>query len=366
MNTNLKIVLILIAAAGWTLSIQSLHAAPATTTTNSLGTAGYALNLRFDTNAVLNSVFNSDASAFDMFAGGQLSADGQYLLQTWASGLVAKTQVSDGTIAEYRSGYQQLVNVGGYYFAMDGSSSVARWTEAQNITTDGPSTSSTGGFNASRAASAVIGGTDTLFLGNGLDIRRFTVNGDGSLTDVWGSSSSLSIPGGITGMHYVPGRGLYAATDDIGFPGNRSLFHISDSGVVTEVAGATDIMNSDMQFYNYSIGHFHEGGIDYFLAPTKYSFSGFLVYTLADNTTLGAWDAYMTAFGGFGLSIGNVQGLWGDGSNIYLAAGQYVSALSFYTPTPIPEPSTYALMALGLFTALAVARHRQKAAQKTA
>lgn len=353
MNHQIKILSIVAGLIALTLPISK--AAIASTYSNSLGTAGYALDLRIDS----STNWTYSGSSQIRYGNDNFNSDGNLLFGSDASviGVIDSSTGSAVTQSSGNSNVRGLAQSGTNYLAAGGSSvtgntySAAAFPAAATGTAD---------YGRESITVANIGGQDYVFgLTSGRDaITRKVVNADGSVGATSWTTGDMGTR--LRAMTYVPGIGLYVTQNSS--DGTPMLQLVDNSGNFTTITGfGTSTWN-----LTEAIAHANIGGNDYlFLAATPAvgaDPNGVMVGLLDGSGAVTAWDFYA----GYDFFAGNTGALalWADSSQLYWGTGPQVSAFSL---SAIPEPSTYAMLALGMAMSaygLRVSRRKKQVAQK--
>ncbi|MDL5049134.1 PEP-CTERM sorting domain-containing protein [Oscillatoria amoena NRMC-F 0135] len=352
-----KHLITLLTAAGiFALALPSAKAA-ISTSTNSTGVGGYALDIRLNNSWTSGSIVG--ATGF-RYGNNNFTSDGN-LLAGDQNGSIWEINSSSGAVINNRTGMTagevySFAQSGGYLFAAN-NGEFSRWSTNQNINVDSPTTITD---DVRRSIHADPTGTKLFASGSGQDtVVRYTVDGSGNISEDW---TTASIGGQVRGMAYVDGRGLYVANS--GYNPDR-LYFVNDSGTAAQVSGlpSMDTLFEAVAFANID-------NVDYlFLGGALNGLNGLLVGRLDGNTTLDAWDFYAGNSTAWAANTTFMAG-WATGGSdsgvVYWGSGSMIRA---FNVTVIPEPSTYAMLALGLAMSaygLRVSRKRKVASATTA
>ncbi len=355
MLKNLKSAIIL---TGIVFSLgSSAIAASYSTFTNSLGTSGYALDLRITVGALWT---NNNGVSNYRYGNDNFTSSGNLLAGTQGGGIY-EINAATGATVNSRTGLNNsysFAQSGDYLYAPNVDGNIDRWNTSDNFGSDAPTPITTGGYRSIYADPS----GNTLYAVNSsaaTQVIKYDVDGSGNLTTNFVTSGLSSQLRGIT---YVDGRGLYAAKS-----GGFGLFHVSDGNVVNEVlfggVAIPGLASESIAFANIS-------GFDYlFLNASLGGQNGVMVAELGADTNITAWDFYSggTIWG----SNDGLQSAWATGGvangNLYYGNGSQIRAFELSAVTPIPEPSTYAMLALGLAMSaygLRASRRKKQVAQK--
>jgi len=356
MNKHIKN--LLVAAGLLALGVTSANAAPAATYSNSLLTLGYALDLRIDSTA--NWTYTGSTSI--RYGNDNFNSNGDLMFGSDAGvvGVINRTTGTATTQASAGGNVRSFAQSGTNYLA-GGVSTVSGNTYSAAAFPAAATGSSDYGRESITVAN--ISGQDYVFglTAGRTAITRKVVNADGSVgTTSWTTSV---IGTRLRSMTYVPGIGLYVTQDSS--DGTPMLQLIDNSGSASTITGfGTSTWN-----LTEAVAHANIGGNNYlFLAASRAAAvnpNGVMVGLLNGSGAVTAWDAY--AGGSFSSFSGNsgALALWADSSQLYWGEG--LQGVGAFNITAIPEPSTYAMMAMGLvMTAygLKISRRKKQLANK--
>lgn len=348
MNNHIKN--LLLTAGLMALGVTSANAA----FKNTIDASGSALGQVFNTeirfgDAQLLSSRVTTMNTFSRYMNGNFNASGNVLMGT-GSGSAGQAWVLNGTTGASvdtsggaNANIRSVVYAGGNYFWGTGSGNI---NGASAVSSGSPTANAV----ASGTVSLVTDGTFVYAGGSGDDqIRKYSVSGT-SLTQV--GISTTSVGADPRGIQYHNGR-IYVSS---GSGGDIFIYNASDLSYVGPMAG-----NSANGFNNEGFSIFSMGGKDWFIGgqgagafnalvvreltsfDTVSATADFYRYAVAGGSAANAFDLIENNGGLTGLSINAANGIGYFGSNGN--GGIYAYDVTFVA---VPEPSTYAMLALGL------------------